>query len=57
MSSLVQTILETTLLIGVFIGGVVILKTSLTPPQSVLRDSRFRNGLLQRGGKTRKKKN
>jgi len=57
MSSLVQTILETTLLIGVFIGGVAILKTSLTPPQSVLRDSRFRNSLLQRGGKTRKKKN
>ena len=57
MSTLLETIIETTILAGVFIGGVAILKTVVTPPQSVLTDSRYRNSLLKRGGKTRKHKN
>jgi len=57
MSSLFQTIAETTVLVLVFVGGAAILKTSLTPPQSVLTDSRYRNSSLKRGGKTRKHKN
>ena len=57
MSSLIQTIAETTVLVLVFVGGVAIIKTSLTPQQSVLTDTRFRNSLLKRGGKTRKNKN
>ena len=57
MSSLIQTIAETTVLVLVFVGGVAIIKTSLTPQQSVLTDTRFRNSSLKRGGKTRKNKN
>ncbi len=57
MSSLLETIIETTILVGVFVGGVVILKTVVTPQRSVLTDSRYRNSSLKRGGKTRKNKN
>ena len=56
MSTLLETIIETTILIGVFVGGAAILKTTLTPPQSVLTDSRHRKTIV-RGGKTRKHKN
>jgi hypothetical protein len=56
MSSLLVSIIETTILVGVFVGGVAIIKTSLTPQRSVLTDSRFRRKHLK-GGKTRKHKN
>jgi len=42
--------------IGVVVGGIAIIKTSLTPQQSVLTDSRFRKSKIN-GGKTRKHKN
>ena len=54
MSNVLQTVLETTVLVMVFVGGAAILKTSLTPPQSVLTDSRYRNSSVRRGGKTRR---
>ena len=57
MSNVLQTVLETTVLVMVFVGGAAILKTTLTPQQSVLTDSRYRNSSVRRGGKTRKKKN
>ena len=56
MSSLLETIIETTVLLGVFVGGIVIIKTSLTPQKSVLTDSRFRKSKIN-GGKTHKNKN
>jgi hypothetical protein len=56
MSTLLETIIETTILVGVFVGGAAIIKTSLTPQRSVLTDSRFRKSKIN-GGKTRKHKN
>jgi len=54
MSTLLETIVETTVLVLVFVGGAAIIKKSLAPPQSVLTDSRFRKNKFN-GGKTRKK--
>lgn len=56
MSSLLGSIIQSTIFVGVVVGGIIIIKASLTPQRSVLTDSRFRKKRLN-GGKTRKHKN